>query len=609
MRKIFALCSLFLVLFSAKAQYLIVGKDSISLNTFKTDYKYGLENNGIEKTLTSAEDFLLLQQLAQEKKVDTTAYFREKLGEKETELRKENFFPKSVVDPVLTQFVSDNKTEKEVLMFVVQKTADDKTDYKKVYDDVKSGKMSMQDAIKKYTKGNGIPFYTKAGTLDNTLYDEIKNLQNQSYTKLVNNSSYAAFAKVTGSRPSLGYMIFGTVSYPNDDKAEETRAKIEEALKAGQKFEAVTKTFGSTDQEKNNGGIVMGSPTLPEAVYNELKGQKPGYHTKPLLIDGKYYIFNIYQLEPYVLTDKNRGFFLREMQNSMYSERLEDRMIQYIETQPGFKEFPLIKNLGKSFAAFDAYAKDSDVLLQYNGFTTTVGDIKTVVNPHKDEAAKLSPAEWQEAMESFKNQNVMRMYSQDFPNQKSVKTELDQTRKMLYSDYIFSKYLTDEIKNHPEWMPQYYKQNQQKFKWEKRAHGRVAIIADPSLVNSIKKEIKDPKNWEALKTKYYGKLNADNQIIVHFEEGNMTADADIFTKYKVPFAKGIHATKMEKREIVMSIDQILEPTVMTETEASELLKDAVTQEKLTQIIAEQRAKTKIVAQPELIKALEQNFKK
>jgi peptidyl-prolyl cis-trans isomerase SurA len=48
---------------------------------------------------------------------------------------------------------------------------------------------------------------------------------------------------------------------------------------------------------------------------------------------------------------------------------------------------------------------------------------------------------------------------------------------------------------------------------------------------------------------------------------------------------------------------------MTIAEAADLLKDAVTEQKLQEIIAEQKAKTKIVVQPEFKNDLEKNFKK
>ena len=591
------------------AQYMIIGKDSISLADFKKEYQYGLQNTGIEKTINTTQDFVLLQQFAQEKKADTTASFREKMSEKEDGLRTKYFYPTNVIDPVLNAYLKDNQTEKEVLIFMVQKSADDKNDYQQIYNAVKSGKMTMEEAITKYTKGSAKAVYIKPGSIDNGLYAELKVLPNNSYTKFVNNSGFVAFGKVLNSRPSLGYVIFGTISYPKDANSETMKSKIYTDLKAGKSFQEVAKLYGANDHEKQNGGVVMGSPTLPNDVYDLFKGKKEGYFTpEPLLFGENYFVFNIYNVEPYSLTDKNREFFLREMNSSLYTEILQDKMIAYLKADPSYKELPEFANVKKSFQNFNS-AKENSVLYQYKNHKTTIGDLKKIIGDKKEEAEKLSPALWSDAISGVNSQDLLRFYSQDFTAQPSIKKELNEFKKGLYSDYIFSKYLTEEVVKHPEWTTDYYNKNKAKFLWGNRADGRVAIIADEKLNTEIETAIKDSKNWESLKAKYYGKLNDKKQILVHFEKGEMSEDADVFTKYKVPFKTGVHQTKMEERSLVIAIDKILPPTQMTIAEAADLLKDAVTEQKLQEIIAEQKAKTKIVVQPEFKNDLEKNFKK
>ena len=591
------------------AQYMIIGKDSISLADFKKEYQYGLQNTGIEKTINTTQDFVLLQQFAQEKKADTTASFREKMSEKEDGLRTKYFYPTNVIDPVLNAYLKDNQTEKEVLIFMVQKSADDKNDYQQIYNEVKSGKITMEEAITKYTKGSAKAVYIKPGSIDNGLYSELKVLPNNSYTKFVNNSGFVAFGKVLNSRPSLGYVIFGTISYPKDANSETMKSKIYTDLKAGKSFQEVAKLYGANDHEKQNGGVVMGSPTLPNDVYDLFKGKKEGYFTpEPLLFGENYFVFNIYNVEPYSLTDKNREFFLREMNSSLYTEILQDKMIAYLKADPSYKELPEFANVKKSFQNFNS-AKENSVLYQYKNHKTTIGDLKKIIGDKKEEAEKLSPALWSDAISGVNTQDLLRFYSQDFTAQPAIKKELNEFKKGLYSDYIFSKYLTEEVVKHPEWTTDYYNKNKAKFLWGNRADGRVAIIADEKLNTEIETAIKDPKNWESLKAKYYGKLNDKKQILVHFEKGEMSEDADVFTKYKVPFKTGVHQTKMEERSLVIAIDKILPPTQMTIAEAADLLKDAVTEQKLQEIIAEQKAKTKIVVQPEFKNDLEKNFKK
>lgn len=591
------------------AQYMIIGKDSISLADFKKEYQYGLQNTGIEKTINTTQDFVLLQQFAQEKKADTTASFREKMSEKEDGLRTKYFYPTNVIDPVLNAYLKDNQTEKEVLIFMVQKSADDKNDYQQIYNAVRSGKITMEEAITKYTKGSAKAVYIKPGSIDNGLYAELKVLPNNSYTKFVNNSGFVAFGKVLNSRPSLGYVIFGTISYPKDANSETMKSKIYTDLKAGKSFQEVAKLYGANDHEKQNGGVVMGSPTLPNDVYDLFKGKKEGYFTpEPLLFGENYFVFNIYNVEPYSLTDKNREFFLREMNSSLYTEILQDKMIAYLKADPSYKELPEFANVKKSFQNFNS-AKENSVLYQYKNHKTTIGDLKKIIGDKKEEAEKLSPALWSDAISGVNTQDLLRFYSQDFTAQPAIKKELNEFKKGLYSDYIFSKYLTEEVVKHPEWTTDYYNKNKAKFLWGNRADGRVAIIADEKLNTEIETAIKDSKNWESLKAKYYGKLNDKKQILVHFEKGEMSEDADVFTKYKVPFKTGVHQTKMEERSLVIAIDKILPPTQMTIAEAADLLKDAVTEQKLQEIIAEQKAKTKIVVQPEFKNDLEKNFKK
>ena len=591
------------------AQYMIIGKDSISLADFKKEYQYGLQNAGITKTIKATEDFILLQQFAAQKMVDTTASFREKMMDKEGELRSKFFYPKNVVDPVLNQYLKDSQTEKLVQIFMVQKAEGDKNNYQQIYDDVKSGKMTMEDAISKYTKNGPKGIYIKPGSVDNSLYSEIKVLPNNSLTKLQNTPNYVAFAKVQNSRPSLGYMIFGTISYPKNAESEAMKTKIYTDLKSGKSFQEVAKLYGANEHEKENGGVVMGSPTLPDDVYEAFKGKKSGYYLpEPILFGENYFVFNLYNVEPYVLTDKNRDFFLKDMNSALYGENLQDKMLAFVKSDPSYKEFPEFQNVKKSYQAFNA-AKDNVVLYQYKNYKTTVGDLKKLIADKKSEAEKLTPELWAEALKGVNDQDVMRFYSEDFTNQKEIKKELTDFRKGLFSDYIFSKYLNEEIAKHPEWLTEYYNKNKAKYFWGNRAEGRVAIIADEKLNSEIQKEIKNPKNWENLKAKYYGKLNDKKQILVHFEKGEMSEDADVFTKYKVPFKTGVHQTKMEERSLVIAIDQILPPTQMTQEEAEELLKDAVTEAKLSEIIAQQKANTNIVIQPEFMKDLEKNFKK
>ena len=183
------------------------GKDSISVDKFKTENKYGLENSGIENTVKTYVDFKLLQNFALEKRADTLGYFKKTMAEKEQELREERFYPKEIMQSSLQQYFSSNLIEKKIQVFYVEKTADDKNDYNQIYNDVKSGKITLEKAIIDYTKQKPEPFFVKSGNVDVELNRQLELLQPGQFTQLVNSATVAAFAKLVDRRPSLGVMF------------------------------------------------------------------------------------------------------------------------------------------------------------------------------------------------------------------------------------------------------------------------------------------------------------------------------------------------------------------------------------------------------------------
>ena len=118
MKKIFFPVLLALATQNLFAQYLIVGKDSISVKDYIRDNKYGLENSGTEKSVNATIDFLLLQQLAKEKKADRLNFFVNTVNQRLSEIREQKFYPKSVIDPLLTDLVASNQKEVQVLLFI-----------------------------------------------------------------------------------------------------------------------------------------------------------------------------------------------------------------------------------------------------------------------------------------------------------------------------------------------------------------------------------------------------------------------------------------------------------------------------------------------------------
>ena len=598
---------LFLAFLSYKSQYLIIGKDSISVQKFREENKYGLETAGINSSIKTYTDFKVLQQFAIDKKADTLSYFKAKMAEKNQQLREESFYPKPILQSALNEYLSANLVENKIQVFYVQKTENDTNDYKKIYDEVKNGTLKIEDAILKYSKLKAEPFFVKAGTVDIELEKELQSLQSGNYTKLINTPTLAAFAKLVERRPSLGYVIFGTISYPKSD-AEKMKTQIFEALKSGKKFEEVAKLYGSTDTEKNNAGIVMGSPVLPDEVYAAFKGKKEGEYTEPVLLGDKYFVFNIYSLIPYQNSEKHNKMFVKEMMSSQYSDVAYDKLVNSIVKSSKYKETPDFEKVKKSYQDFLNFKNDKAVLYQFGKTNFTFESLKKVIAENFKNADKLPADQWKYFVESKRNSDVFAAYSKDFSELPEIKSEMNKLKQNLLADYIFSYYIENELKK-PEILDGYYQKHKDKYILESRADGRVAILTDLSVEKDITKEIENPKNWENLNKKYYGKLDGTQQLQVHFEEGEMSENADVFKIYKVPFQKGVHKVKMDKRLLIIAIDEILPPSQMSRQDAEQQLKTEVTEEILTKTIQEQRNKTKITLEPAFMADLEKNFKK
>lgn len=611
MKKYISIISVFAFSTAFNAQYLVVGKDSISVEKFKKENSYALEKVGVKKAIDYAVDFNLWQQFAKDKKADTLVYFDKKVSEKKNELTEKYFFPKEAVESNLKKFMEASKTETKIQVFFVQKEEGDKTDYSKIYKELKSGKLSMEEAIKTYTKGNSTGMFIKAGTLDVELEQEINKTKIGDYTTLQNNQRVVMFVKVQERRPSLGYLIFGTISYPNDQEAADKKQKIYEELKSGKKFEDVAAVYGRTEEEKKNGGVVMGSPTLPDPVYELLKNKKQGEYTQePILLGDNWFVFNIYNLLPYELNDDNFDFFKRELFASQYSSVLYEDLAKWIRTQNTYEEYPIYNTLKKSYNSFLQIKNLDDVIYEYWGNKVTVKDFKEDLEKSaNDNISKIGEEDWKTYV-ALKNQNdILGIYTEKFYEIPQVKEELDDFTRNLNSEYIYNFWLSNEISAHPEKIKEYYDKNKSKFVTEELAVGRVAILSDENMKDQVVKEIKNSKKWQELKNKYKDLVDDENKILVHLEEGEMPKSADVFVKYRVPFKLGIYDVKVGDRLLIIAIDKLQTSRQLNFEESKQQATTEVREKILADTLEQQRKKTNVYIDPIFVKELEKTYKK
>lgn len=597
------------------AQSITVGKSQISLPQFKTDYATGLKNLGVKSTVDSYINFKLIQDFAQAQRADTTKYFQMSINQQINELKKDGYYPKDLEDQFLNSYLQANQKEYQVQVFFLPKAEQKKIDYLKIYNDVKRGAMTMGDAIKKNTKGNPDATYVKAGELFYDLDQQIQKLPLGGYSTFIDNGQYISFVKKTGERPTLGYIIFGTISYPNDANAPSIKENIYKQLNDKVPFQTVAAKYGSTDNERKNGGAVMGSPILPEAVYDQLKGLKSGEFAKEpvLLNDGKtWFIFNIYNIKPYAATTpQDREFFLTDMMNSPYGEKFYNEFINRMKSNADFKQTPLFEKVRNSYANFTKESNPNDLLFFYGPNRFTVGDLKQVVEGKEDKAAKLTSEQWKQLVDGLQNNFLVQQYNYQFEQRPEIKSKIDEIKKNLYSDYFYSQYISKEVENDPKLLADYYNAHKDQFVNEAAARGRVIIPSNEDDVRMFTRAIKKASDWDALKKEYKDKLDSQKQPVVKFNEGDMVKSAEVFTKYGVPFKTGVYTTKIGGRTLIIANDQIIPQSQMSLEDAKKYggLIDDVKSELIQKVIAEQRGKTHVTVDPQFIADLEKDFKK
>jgi len=610
----FLTITLLLALQPVWAQSLKVGDKSISVDEFTKTYEQELKLNGINSTIDSYISYQVAQDFSQRQQVDTMRFFQMSVANRLNELKKGTYYPKSLEDKFLAQYVADNKKESQVLVFFASKKEGDSIDYQKIYNDVKSGVLPMERAISENAENTETdPIYIKAGSLNWELDQEVQKLPVGGYSSLVENERYTTFVKKTGERPSLGYVIFGTISYPDNAEANAKKDSIYTALKSGTPFQEVAAKFGSTENEKQNGGVVMGSPTLPEEIYNLIKNLKNNEYTQePVLNEGKWYIFNVYSKRPYdVSTPENREFFLTDMLNSQYGNQFYLEFLNGLRNSSQYKETPLASQIKNSYQDFKNVANDAEVLYSYNGNSFTIGDFKDQIKDHLDQVEEMSNENWSSLATTINNNFIVSEYTIAFENRSEIKKEIDDLKRNLYSNYFYTQYVVKQVDDHPEWLEEYYNAHKDEFVAEPAAKGRVIIPASEADVPKFEKAIAQKDNWENLKKEYEGKVNAENKPVANFHEGEMVESAEVFQKYNVPFKTGVYTAKIGGRTLIMANDEMLPAQQMTleEAKASGELRDAVISETVKKTIEQEKSKMKIDIEPGFISTLEKNFKK
>lgn len=584
------------------SQNLFVGERKISMQEFIEKNQYSLQNQGVEKTLKNALDFYVIQDFALEKKADTLVGFRQKMNEKEAELRRAFFLDEEILNSVFENYLSDRKNDFLLSYFFVKKKENDPHNYSEIYNRVISGKMPIEKAIETYgTSKKNIIHTNSANHFPPKLKTELLSKKQGEFSSLWQDNQNVIFFKIVEKRPNLGSFVVSAAAFSAQDK--EKLQKIKTEAEKGGNFDHLAKKFALPTHQ-----MPLQSHFFSLELYQVFKNLKQGQEVlSPQLIENQYYIFKIQKKIPHQNNPETKKQFLEEFYQSEYLKLAEKKMIEKLKKTPDFKENSSFKKELKSYLNSSKKCEEGDFIVSFAEKKLNCKDLIFSIKENfplgeKNFDFDLISTEVNGLIDAF----VLEQYSQKFMQKKEIQAPMQKLKEELLSEYFFSAYVPSQIT--PERMEKFYHQNP--YHWGERAKFRAVKTTDEKIVSEIKKTIQNPKNWEILKKQWKNKIDEKNQLKVQFWEGKMEKKMGFFSENKISFSRGVFAFQDEKKsQIIVAIDEILPPEKKSLKEMEGVIRNQLFDQIVQETIAEHRKKINIKIEPEWIKNLEKKFKK
>jgi peptidyl-prolyl cis-trans isomerase SurA len=162
--------------------------------------------------------------------------------------------------------------------------------------------------------------------------------------------------------------------------------------------------------------------------------------------------------------------------DSQYADEAYDGLIASLMKSSNYQETADFAKVKKSYQDFLNFKNTKAVLYKYGKNEFTYESLKKILAENFKNADKLPSDQWKYFVESKRDNDIFVSYSKDFLELPEIQAELLRMKQNLLSDYIFSYYIENELKNKPQLLDEYYQNHKDKFISESRADGRVAIL-------------------------------------------------------------------------------------------------------------------------------------
>ena len=418
-------------------------------NSDKADYS----EQSVKEYLELYKKFKLKVKRAKDIGLDTVKSLQSELAGYRKQLAKSYLQDKEISERLIDEVIERMQTDVEVEhIFVAAETKSSeakknaaKEKIYNIYDKLVTNKgegfaemaKTLSEDKLSASKGGRLGFYTAPlpdgfYEFENTMYE----IEEGAFSKPVRSKMGYHIIRVTGKRPARGEMEIAHIlvrkKSRSPEKAQEIIDSVHTLLGEGRNFETMAAKFSEDIKSKSNGGYIgFFAINQYEKAFEDVAFAlaTDGAYSEPVETELGYHIIKRISKRDNSNEDRLRKRIQARINNNDRFEIAEQKMIENVKTDAGFKEDPLMlkrfsTNLDQNFYSYKWQApeyEESLVLFTLDGEDKTLADFAQYCKSNVRERLRYNkntnPQEAAEEMyQTFVNETVMKYEEANLEN-------------------------------------------------------------------------------------------------------------------------------------------------------------------------------------------------
>ncbi len=364
-----------------------------------------------------------------------------------------------------------------------------------------------------------------------TAFDMVYPFENAAYNAKLNEVTMPVrtdfgyhLIKVTDKIPALGKIQLAHIIliYPTKGSLDDSLKVADSAnmayklLKSGVDFGEVAKKFSDDFSTAGKGGVLPWfgvNRLLPDFIHNIQKMRQKGDYSEPFQTVYGWHIIKLIDRKPIGSFEDEKDDIKQRVTRSDRNMEIQNSFIAKTKAHYGFTEnIPALNELINTVT--DSIFEASWKVEQADGLNKDLFTIGTKTYTQADFAGNLAstqkhgqkrdiPAFVYQQYNSFVNDAVLKyadnQLEKENPDFKALTNEYHDGILLfdLTDKKVWSKAVKDTVG-----LQKFYEQNKNNYLWETRLDASIFIIKDPSIIKSLKKQLKKGADDDQILAKF-----------------------------------------------------------------------------------------------------------